>query len=995
AQYVQMGRGLYEKEPTFRTEFDHCAELLLPELGLDLRQLLYPEADGEAEATERLKQTQLTQPALFALEYSLAKLWMKWGVQPSAMIGHSIGEYVAACLAGVFSLEEALSLVAERGRLMQSLPSGSMLTVPLAAQDTELLLGQNGFAGVSVAAINAAALTVVSGPSEAIEHFESELVGKGLACRRLHTSHAFHSSMMDPILEPFKNRVRQTKPKAPAIPFVSNLTGRWITEAEAMDPEYWANHLRHAVRFTDGLEELTGQGQRIFLEVGPGQTLSTLAKQYFARGNKQPVFSSLRHPQETQSDLSFLLNTLGRLWTEGTTIDWASFHAEERRQRVPLPTYPFERRRYWVSAPKDSQAAPSLLAQLTKRLALADWTFVPSWKRLPLSPQSTLAVGRSWLLFLDDCQVGSKLAETLSAKGHEVVVVRPGEKFSRIAAGQYEIDPGQPADYAALVKELLAADNMPRRVVHLWGVSDAKRDFNAWQDLGFYSLLSLTQALGEHDITTPLSLWVVTNNLQDVNGSEDLQPEKATILGICKVIPQEYQNINCRCLDVQTTGPGEMLLEQLLAELNADSAEPFAAYRGAYRWVPAFEPVRLDDRNDAPLRLRQNGTYLITGGMGGIGLVLAEHLARTVQAHLILVGRSSFPERSEWDAWLGSHSDDDSVSRKIRKLQELESLGGAVLVLSADVSQLEEMRAVVAKGQEGFGEIHGVIHAAGIAGGGIIQYKTREVADNVMRPKVGGALVLDQIFSGTKLDFFVLCSSLASIAGGFGQVDYCAANSFLDVFAQRNQRRNSTFTTAINWDVWGEVGMAVDTEVPADMKARRLEELKNGISTAEGLAVFDRILASDLPQVAVATRDLRAIMTQLSHAEATTDVSSEPEQVVLYPRPELSNEFVAPTNEVEEIIARIWAELLGVEQVGIHDNFFDLGGHSLLGTQLLSRLQQKFQVEIPLRTLFETQTVAGLAEIISRMQQENESEEAKLLKMIEALADDQVDELLK
>ena len=996
AQYVQMGRGLYEEEPTFRAELDRCADILLPELAVDLRHVLYPESKAEAQASEQLKQTQLTQPALFALEYALAKLWMNWGVTPSAMIGHSIGEYVAACLAGVFTLEEALSLVAARGRLMQSLPAGSMLSVPLAAPEMELLLGQNGFGPVSVAAINGPALTVVSGPTEAIEHLESDLASKGLACRRLHTSHAFHSAMMDPILEPFKERVRRTNPKAPTIPFVSNLTGRWITEAEVTDPEYWANHLRHAVRFTEGLTELTQQGQRIFLEVGPGQTLSTLAKQHFAKGNKQSVVSSLRHPQEPQSDQSFLLNSLGRLWTAGTSVDWAKFHADEQRQRVPLPTYPFERRRYWVSAPKESPATPSLLTQLSKRLAVADWTFVPSWKRLPLPQPVPIDAGGAWLLFAGG-QVGAQLIEKLTAAGQEVVVVTAGDKFSQITGGKYEIDPRRPEDYSALIKELLASNSMPRRVVHLWSVtessSETELDFTATQDRGFYSLVALAQAIGEHDLTTPLSLWVVTNNLQDVNGSEDLQPEKATVLGACKVIPQEYQNIKCRSIDVQTGGSGESIAEQLLAEFNADSTEPLIAYRRSYRWAPTFEPIRLDDRSASNLRLRSKGTYLITGGMGGIGLVLAEHLVRAVEARVILIGRSFFPERSQWNEWLQTHPEQDSVSRKIRKLQELEGLGGAVQVFSADVADVEQMRQVVGRGSEAFGEIHGVIHAAGVAGGGIIQYKTREVADNVMRPKVGGARVLEQLFSGTGLDFFILCSSLASLVGGFGQVDYCAANSFLDVFAQ--QKRNRTYTTAINWDVWGDVGMAVETEVPADMRARRLEELKNGISTAEGLTVFDRILASDFTQVAVATRDLRAIVTQLSQPERAQEISSEPEQVVLYPRPELGNEYVAPTNEVEEVLARIWAELLGVEQVGIHDNFFDLGGHSLLGTQLLSRLQQKFQVEIPLRTLFETQTVAGLAEIISRMQQENESEEAKLLKMIEALADDQVDELLK
>jgi amino acid adenylation domain-containing protein len=351
AQHPGMGADLYRFEPTFRGEVDRACEILRPILGLDLRASLYPAAGDEAAAARRLAQTEITQPALFAIEHALARQWMAWGVRPAAMIGHSIGEYVAACIAGVFSLEEALAVVAERGRLMAAMAPGAMLAVSLPEAEVLPWLTPE----LSVAAVNGPRRTVVAGPEPAIAGLEAALAGRGIDRRRLRTSHAFHSAAMEPALAPFAERLRRLRLAPPSVPFVSNVTGTWITAAEATDPAYWVRHLRGTVRFAGGLAELLREPGRLLLEVGPGNSLATLAREGGAT-----AFASLPHPSDRRSDLAFLLTSLGRLWLAGVEVDWPAFHAGERRLRVPLPTYPFERQSYWLGgrAPRMIGGAP-------------------------------------------------------------------------------------------------------------------------------------------------------------------------------------------------------------------------------------------------------------------------------------------------------------------------------------------------------------------------------------------------------------------------------------------------------------------------------------------------------------------------------------------------------------------------------------------------------------------------------------------------------------
>jgi amino acid adenylation domain-containing protein len=358
AQYAGMGAELYRTEPTFRGEVDRCAELLKSELKTDIREVIFPAEGAHKKSDELLKQTRFTQPGLFVIEYALAKLWMSWGVKPAAMIGHSVGEYVAGCLAGVFTLEDALALIARRAALVQAQPGGAMLAIRLPEKEVLPLLNPE----LAIAAINSPNLCVVSGSNEAIAKLEEELSAKKIAARKLQTSHAFHSPMMEPVLAPFTELLRKIKFGDPQIPYVSNVTAKWITAAEAKSPEYWAGHVRQTVRFADGVAELMKDFKYVLLEVGPGQTLTTLARQHPAKANEQTVLASLATTGDQEPH--GLLDTLGRLWINGVSVDWRQFYANERRRRAVLPTYPFERKRYWPESASTAARVATSAAQL-------------------------------------------------------------------------------------------------------------------------------------------------------------------------------------------------------------------------------------------------------------------------------------------------------------------------------------------------------------------------------------------------------------------------------------------------------------------------------------------------------------------------------------------------------------------------------------------------------------------------------------------------------
>ncbi|PYQ44521.1 MAG: beta-ketoacyl synthase [Acidobacteria bacterium] len=969
-QYVGMGRGLYASEESFHADIDRCAAVLRGALGFDLVDVLYPAEGMEAEASLRLDETAVAQPALFAFEYALARLWMGWGVKPAAFLGHSIGEYVAACLAGVFSLDDALALVAARGRLMQDMPKGSMLAVSLPEADVQSLLDGS----LGLAATNGPSQCVISGPHESLAALEERLLARDVDCHRLRTSHAFHSPMMEPVLAAFRERVAAMKRQPPLLRYVSNLTGTWITDEQAVDPAYWARHLRETVRFGQGLGEVIEEGL-VLLEVGPGHGLSVLARQPRNGGRPSVAIASTRHARESRSDPEVLLTALGRLWSAGVEVDWSTFHAGERRRRVALPTYPFERQRYWVDARIASApvVSPSP-ARPGKKVDVGDWFYRPGWRSSPLprqGPGDLEGEGSGWLVFADDCGLGQRMSERLEQTGQRAISVTPGEHFARTDRTAYTVRPDEVADYEALFRELKAEGALPDHIAHLWGVTRGDGpapSLERSQDLGFYSLIFLAQAVGSQNVDKEVGLTIVTSGMQEVSGEGLACPDKATVLGPCRVIPQEYANVRCRSIDVATPDSGvwgDEEIDGLLAECSDGRGDLVVAYRRGERWVQNFEAVRLERGKGAPSRLRQGGVYLITGGLGGIGLELARFLVDAVHARVVLVGRTGLPPREEWGVWRESRGEADGTSRRIAKVQALEASGAEVLVLSADVSDRPQMEDVFARVEARFGEINGVIHSAGVAPGGVIQLKTREMAERVLAPKLTGTLVLQDLLKKRRPDFVVLCSSLASVLGVPGQVDYCAANAFQDAFARHCAGAGGPFVLSLNWDTWREAGMAVESDGLRDFREPEARlAMADGMLSAEGNEVFARALSRSRPQLLVSTVELAPRVERFRALSGPP--AARPDVAARHPRPEMSIPYVAPRSPVEQAIADVWQELLGFERVGIHDNFFDLGGHSLLLVQVHRRLRELFPGRVlSVVELFAHSTVAALAAHLS------------------------------
>ena len=835
SQYVGMASELYCCEAVFRRHVDRCSELLQEILGADLRDLLYPPEKEDRSST--LDQTLFTQPALFVIEYALAQLWMSWNVKPTAMIGHSIGEYVAATLAGVMTLEDALTLVAFRGKLIQSLPGGSMLAVTLPEKSVLGLLNED----LSLAAVNGPSLCVVSGTTEAVDILETKLAGQGVVTRRLNVSHAFHSHLIEPICQAFDECCRQISFKPPEIPYISNLTGTFIKAGEATNPNYWTMHLRHTVRFAEGVAELLEQPEMVLLEVGPGHTLKTVTRWHPRKAPDQVVNTSLPHRDRHQSDFAFLLGSVGQLWLAGVEFDWPAFYAPEHRRRIPLPTYPFERQRYWVEDRTDNNAAQVAAEALRKKKDVAEWFYVPAWKEAvpkALDPREFQNEKKIWLLFSSGESLSTGLATRLEQLNQKVFTVTAENGFNRTSEREFQIDPAKPEDYFSLLETLRKEDAFPDSIVHLWSATPAATQASEQlQRLGFYSLLSLAQAIGKQGSTAPLRITLVSSSLHEITGEEPVCAERALTLGPCRVIPREFPHVECLSVDVTIPGLAmhreSQLIDQIIAESACKTANSVVALRHGHKWVQHFEPVHLGNRPETSTLLRSGGVYLITGGLGGIGLALSEFLARTVQAKLVLCRRSQFPTREAWDQWLATHDERDVTSATIRTLLRLEEAGAELVVASADVTNEEQMHDLIQRSIQRFGRIDGVIHAAGVAGGGLIQFRTAAEAERVLAPKVKGARILESVCAKLNLDFLVLCSSLSALVGWPGQLDYSAANAFLDTFAREQQQRNGTFTASINWGQWESVGMAAGDLLTASEDTREIRKLNHPL--LEGL----------------------------------------------------------------------------------------------------------------------------------------------------------------
>ncbi|MEY9888976.1 acyl transferase domain-containing protein/acyl carrier protein [Catenulispora sp. MAP5-51] len=1002
-QYPGMVRELYRREPVFRTLLDECLEhlrVLIPDA--DLKDLLTGTRGGGAdlaallgrgggsssdERASALERTEVVQPAMFAVEYALAKTLMTWGVQPKLMLGYSLGEYVAACLAGVLSLSDALALVAQRAKLIGAQPAGGMAAVSLSPKGLE----KYGLAarGLDIAAVNGPEVTVVAGPDDALAALGAELLDAEIPFRPLQTTHAFHSRMLEPVREALTEWVKTNVTlNAPRVPYISNTTGTRVGADQVTDPGYWARHMCQPVQFATAISTLLADPDLAVVEIGPGQSLGALVRAAGCPPERwSTIVSTLPAAGDGRADDAVLTDCLARLWLVGADLDWATMNDRQPGarpedpatvpNRVPLPTYAFQRQVHWIDAPMrpavymggvtggaagggvggvGGETTLETVADLPK-LPEEQWLHLPVWRQT--AAPAAVELPESWLVFSRD-GVAERVVERLRGSGAAVTVVRPGEAY---ADGDYAIRPGNLDDTLRLLRDLRANGGVPSRVVHLWalGSSDPVVD-------GLHTLVTLARAAGEVGIDD-WSLDVVTAGAQQVLPGDATDPLAATLTGPALVIPVEYPSVTARLIDLDAR-PTAKTVAALTAELARPAADRIVALRHGRRWICGFESMPAEPQSQDAVTLRESGVYLITGGLGGIALAMAERLAAECRAKLVLFGRTGLPPREQW-----SDVADEPTRERVRKVQALLDLGAEVEIVVGDLGRPEDVRRAVDTAVDRFGALHGVLHAAGLPGMGLMQFKEPEQLDTVLAPKVAGTLALAEALrfgeaDEIELDFLVLFSSITSATGGGpGQVDYCSANAFLDAFAAQQSAAGRP-VVAVDWGEWLWNAWSAGLDGYAEALRSFLEENRTriGIGFDEGWRCLRRALAAGEPRVVVSTQDFGSLVRLSSQftldavaATAALDGGTP------HPRPELMTPFQEPDGATEETIARMWRESLRLDQVGVLDNFFELGGNSLLGVTIVTALRKEFGLDdLPPHTLYEAPTVAALAEVVDK-----------------------------
>lgn len=981
SQYVNMSLQLYRQEPVFRENIDKCCSILKPYLGLDLREVIFPSDSNAEDMAVKLAQTSLTQPALFAVEYSMARLLMDWGIEPKAMIGHSIGEYTAATVAGVFRLEDALLLVAKRGQLMQQQPSGSMMAVSLHVKDIEKYVRKD----ISLAAVNSPELCVLSGPNEAMAVLEKELSAKGIHCTRLHTSHAFHSSMMEPILDNFRACFRGIELHAPEIPYISNLTGTWIKETEATSPDYWASHLRSAVLFSAGVRELCRQEDKILVEVGPGQTLSTLAKQHIDVESKIAIVNSIRHPKDNRSDMSTVLGALGKLWLAGLDINWSRMYKNEERCRVSLPAYPFDRQRYWIEPGLQNYAQNEKCKGVEKINNVEEWLYVPSWKSSVVIDKFTKLFDKNktgrWLIFADEYGLGARITDILKTSGCEVITVAAGEEFKEISKDTFRINLQSSEDYKALISTLKSKKELPEEILHLWSINESCKAgqeeytfFEEAQNKGFYSMLYLVQALDKLEISESVKISAVSNDSFNIGDSSTYCPDRYTLAELCKIISQEFANISCRFIDIEVVPPQyEELAKKLIGEISCVDEKNEVSYSRNKRWVRGFEQIRAEEIRVLE-SVKENGVYIITGGTNNIGFEFVKYISKRTSGKIIILEELPFPHESEWEQWLEIHTSDDSVSQRIRELKILKQGGPDIRIVTADFTNKDKIMEFVSEVKR-FGSINGVIHAAEVAENEIfslISETDKMKCEKHFKYKVKALYLLDNALKGSNPDFAIAVSSIATIMGGLGYAAYAASNAFMDAYASKNTGDSNIHWTSINLDAWkvtGRKDLVTDFSTSLSRLAMTSEELEKVIGMVLSLSEAEQIIVStaELSERIEKNNDKS---NSLDEQEKASGLKTEK----LHTRPNLQTPYAAPENDLEKTIADVWAKAFGFDKVGVFDNFFELGGDSLVAIHVVNQIKKLLKRDIPAVSLYQTLNIRGMAQLLQ--QDELQSQEA-------------------
>lgn len=977
SQHLHMARHIYEQQPFFKKIMDQCFDLLTP-LGYPLKELLYPK---NPTTPLLINQVDIAQLALFSIQYALASLLNHWGFIPSLIMGYSFGEYAAAASAGVFSLNDGLKLIAQRCQLMASLPNGAMTSIPLPlAQVQELINNQPHPLSLC---IDNGPSCIVGGQINHIEQLEKKLKTLRIIPFRLPSSHAVHSSMMDPILAQLQQAAASIQLLPPSIPYISNVTGQLTTQQEATSPLFWARHLRETVRFNQGLQLACQQKTGIFIEIGPGRDLTTLISRSFNPDSQQKSLNLLPPPNDPLDSYAYFLNKIGYLWLSGKNPDWTSFHNQNQYFRIPLPTYPFEKIDFSEENTPFTplNPLPPTNDKILKNNNIADWFYLPLWKPsvLPLPPLEPNPKTINRLIFARKDELVSLITMLKNVTGQTTLVyITNQDQPQTIDPATWEINPALPGHYRELFKNCSESGSFPDQIIHLWNAHTPlpRPDHPEPEPLqpemfhGFYSLLFLVQACHHHGKGKPLYIDLVTRHLQQIGSEPVLNPVQGMVQGILKVIPQEHPHIRCRSIDISDPIDENQLFDELTGEPHRHVSQPDIAYRSNQRWVRAYEPVPLATLTSPQKQcktLKPGGVYLLTGGTGGMGLTLAQYLAKNYQARLVLVSRSPLPPRQQWE---NLATQPNPLAPKLKILLDLEKNQAQLLTLSADVANLQDMENVFQQSQQHFGEINGIFHLAGLLHGPSFQGLTSLSVKNCelqFQSKVYALLVLEELQKKCSLDFCVIASSIASVLGGVAFAAYASANAFIDAYVAARNHGASTPWTTINWDSWAfDQGETTQPLAPSTALV---------MTPAEGVECYMRILAHHhLHHVIHSLGNLPARIerwVKLGPIQADNEAEENQEKKtprLWRPRPDMMTAYIAPDTPIEKTITETWQGMLGYEKIGVNDSFFELGGDSLKVLTMTAKIHKKLEKEIPVPDFFKNPTIRGICELIKEVE---------------------------
>jgi malonyl CoA-acyl carrier protein transacylase len=1061
SQYINMGRQLYETQPRFRQTLEQCDEILRPYLEHSLLEVLYP-THPKKEVSSLLNQTAYTQPALFAFEYALYQLWKSWGIEPDVVMGHSVGEYVAAVSAGVFSLEDALKLIAQRGRLMQQLPSGGEMVSLMACEEKvrEVIAPYHG--RVALAAINGPESVVISGVSVDIAAICHQLEAQGVKTKRLQVSHAFHSPLMTPMLADFEAIANQVTYNQAQIPLISNVTGQ-IADEQITTAQYWVNHVRQTVRFADSMQTLHKLGYEVFLEIGPLPILLGMGRQCLPE-NESLWLPSLR---EGIPEWQQLLDSLAKLYAQGVNVNWSGFEQDYPRQKVALPTYPFQRQRYWIeNTPRDQQPLavsgeniqtpierfldqgntqelvelvqkagnfsleqrkllPEILSVLVKEHKqhlipenLQDLCYELVWRLQPniqqhsiadyipdpkemsdrsaaplehrLKPQAQQLMSQhhelggeileNWLIFADKQGIGQQLSKLLRSQQKSCTLVFAGTEYKQISEQEFTINPGLPQDFQRLIQFIGTGEHTSKSlpssqslipnpqlhgVVYLWNLDAVEAsnltlaDLEVASQTGCGGVLSLIQSLINQAFSHPLTLWLVTQGAQRVGvESTVVGVAQSPVWGLGKVITNEHPEFNCTLVDLDPQGNNhaQALLTEICSHKSTIS-ETQVAFRNGQRYVNRL--VRSNKIVKKSLQIKADGTYLITGGLGGIGLLVAQWLVEHGAKYLVLAGRSS---------------PNEAATATLRRLEEA---GTQVVVMQTDVSLEKDMTTLLSKMKTSMPPLKGIIHGAGIFDDRLLVDHQRYLFAKVFAPKVSGAWNLHTLTQDLPLDFFVLFSSVASILGSAGLANYAAANAFLDALAHYRRSLNLP-GLSINWGPWSMVGMA-----KAVGSRSEIQWATKGIKPIEpqqALSILENMLLQDAPQLGVMQLNWSKFLQQFSRSSYPSFVSEIAQQVQ-----EVASTRVPQKNNLSQLLDQIKvnsleqnqsllitylgeqiAKVLGITQsaLNIDEPLNTMGLDSLMGVELRNRLRAELEIDIPVTKFLGGMNIVSLTELI-------------------------------